>query len=61
LSEKGQYIRTGVSDLFERYFDGTFDNNVLGYLDLENLNHAYKGLSSIGVIKHAIYINGKVI
>ncbi len=40
LSEKGQYIRTVVSDLFGRHSDGILGKDVLGDLDLGDLNHA---------------------
>jgi DNA-binding MarR family transcriptional regulator len=39
LSDKGQHIRTVVADLFGRHSDGILGKDVLGDLDLGDLNH----------------------
>jgi DNA-binding MarR family transcriptional regulator len=44
LSEKGQHIRNVVSDLFGRHSNGILGKEVLGDLDLNELNHALRRL-----------------
>ncbi len=44
LSDKGQHIRTVVADLFGRHSAGILGKDVLGDLDLSDLNHALRRL-----------------
>jgi DNA-binding MarR family transcriptional regulator len=44
LSGKGQHIRKVVSDLFGRHSDGILGKDVLGNLDLNELNHSLRRL-----------------